>query len=59
MADIHRNRSGNGEGDRIRDQVGKGKTLEQVKAAGLTKDYDGRYGSPDNFIEAAYKSLKK
>ena len=45
--------------DRIRDQIGKGKTLEQVKAAGLTKDYDGRYGSPDNFVEAAYKSLKK
>jgi cyclase len=45
--------------DRIRDQIGKGKTLEQVKAAGLTKDYDGRYGSPDSFIEAAYKSLKK
>jgi cyclase len=45
--------------DRIRDQIRKGKTLEEVKAAGLTKDYDGRYGSPDSFIEAAYKSLKK
>jgi cyclase len=43
--------------DRIQDQIKKGKTLEQVKAAGLTKDYDGRYGSPDRFIEAAYKSL--
>jgi cyclase len=45
--------------DRIRDQIAKGRTLEEVKAAGLTKDYDGRYGSPDSFIEAAYKSLKK
>jgi cyclase len=45
--------------DRIRDQIRKGKSLEDVKAAGLTKDYDGRYGSPDSFIEAAYKSLKK
>jgi cyclase len=45
--------------DRIRDQIGKGKTLDQVKAAGLTKDYDGRYGSPESFIEAAYRSLKK
>jgi glyoxylase-like metal-dependent hydrolase (beta-lactamase superfamily II) len=45
--------------DRIRDQIRKGKSLEEVKAAGLTKDYDGRYGSPDSFVEAAYKSLKK
>jgi cyclase len=45
--------------DRIQDQIKKGKTLEQVKDAGLTRDYDGRYGSPNAFIEAAYKSLKK
>jgi glyoxylase-like metal-dependent hydrolase (beta-lactamase superfamily II) len=45
--------------DRIRDQIRKGKSLEEVKGAGLTKDYDGRYGSPDSLIEAAYKSLKK
>jgi cyclase len=45
--------------DRIRDQIRKGKSLEEVKAAALTRDYDGRYGSPDSFIEAAYKSLKK
>jgi glyoxylase-like metal-dependent hydrolase (beta-lactamase superfamily II) len=45
--------------DRIRDQIRKGKSLEEVQAAGLTKDYDGRYGSPNSFIEAAYKSLKK
>lgn len=49
--------------DRIADQVQKGKTLEQVKAAKLTLDYDGIYGAdtgpwtPDMFIEAIYKDL--
>jgi hypothetical protein len=38
-------------------------TLEQVKTAGLTKDYDGRYGAKsgfgtaDRFVEAIYRSL--
>jgi cyclase len=45
--------------DRVQDQIKRGKTLEQVKAASLTKDYDGRYGSPDRFLEAAYQSLHK
>jgi cyclase len=45
--------------DRVQDQIKKGKTLEQVKTAGLTKDYDGRYGSPDRFLEAVYKSLSQ
>jgi glyoxylase-like metal-dependent hydrolase (beta-lactamase superfamily II) len=45
--------------DRVQDMVKKGATLEQVKAARLTRDYDTRYGSPDAFVEAAYKSLKK
>src|SRR6185436_1003188 len=31
--------------DRIQDAIMKGKTLQQVQAAGLTKDYDGRYGA--------------
>ena len=49
--------------DRIADAVRKGKTLEQVKAAKLTLDYDGRYGATtgpwttDMFVEAAYKTL--
>jgi cyclase len=49
--------------DRIQDLINKGKTLEQVKAAKPTFDYDGRYGSSsgfwttDKFVEAAYKSL--
>ncbi len=51
--------------DRIQDLINKGKTLEQVKAAKPTADYDGRYGgapsggfwTTDKFVEAAYKSL--
>jgi cyclase len=43
--------------DRIQDQIKKGRTLDQIKGAGLTKDYDGRYGNPDRFLESAYKSL--
>jgi glyoxylase-like metal-dependent hydrolase (beta-lactamase superfamily II) len=44
--------------DRIQAAVGKGQTLEQVKAAGLTRDYDPLYGPSDQFVEAAYRSLK-
>jgi len=49
--------------DRILDAVKKGRTLQQVQTAGLTKDYDGRYGATTGpwttamFIEAAYTSL--
>jgi cyclase len=49
--------------DRFQDAVKKGMTLEQVKAARLVRDYEGRYGATqgfwttDAFIEAAYKSL--
>ena len=51
--------------DRVQAAIKKGMTLEQVKAAGYTKDYDPRWGSKtgpwttDMFIEAVYKSLKK
>jgi cyclase len=50
--------------DRIQDMVNKGMTLEQVKAAKPTRDYDARYGrspnwTPDMFVEAVYKSLSK
>ncbi len=50
--------------DRIQDMVGKGMTIEQVKAAKPTLDYDPLYGSTtgfwttDKFVEAVYKSLK-
>jgi len=49
--------------DRVQDMVKKGLTLDQVKAARPTRDYDPRYGSTtgtwttDMFVEAAYKSL--
>ncbi len=48
--------------DRVQDLVRKGRTLEQVKAARPTSDYDAEYknpGSPapDAFVEAVYRSL--
>jgi glyoxylase-like metal-dependent hydrolase (beta-lactamase superfamily II) len=49
--------------DRIRDMIKKGMSLEQVKAARPTRDYDPLYGATtgpwttDMFVEAAYKSL--
>ena len=49
--------------DRIQDMIKKGMSLEQVKAAKPTRDYDPLYGSTtgpwttDMFVEAAYKSL--
>jgi hypothetical protein len=49
--------------DRIADLVSKKRTLEQVKAARPTLDYDGRWGSDtgpwttDMFIEAIYRDL--
>jgi glyoxylase-like metal-dependent hydrolase (beta-lactamase superfamily II) len=49
--------------DRIQDLINRGKTLEQVKAARPTRDYDPRYGSnsgfwtTDKFVSAVYQSL--
>jgi cyclase len=49
--------------DRVRAMVAKGLTLDQVKAAKPTADYEPRYGATsgpwttDQFIEAAYVSL--
>jgi len=51
--------------DRIQDMIHRGMTLEQVKAARPTLDYDARYGkqkgawTTDMFIEAAYRSLSQ
>jgi glyoxylase-like metal-dependent hydrolase (beta-lactamase superfamily II) len=51
--------------DRIQDMIRKGMTLEQIKKARPTRDYDARYGSntgnwtTDMFVEAAYRSLTK
>ncbi len=43
--------------DRVQASIKKGLTLEQVRAAGLTADYDARYGRSDAFVEAVFKSL--
>ena len=43
--------------DRIQDMIKRGMTLDQVKAAQPTLDYDTRYGSPTAFIEAVYRDL--
>lgn len=51
--------------DRIRAAIKKGMTLDQVKAANLTLDYDYRYGAKtgpgttSQFVESVYKSLTK
>ena len=49
--------------DRVRDAINRKMSLEQVKAARLVRDYEGRFGASqgtwttDAFIEAAYRSL--
>jgi hypothetical protein len=51
--------------DRIQALIKKDMTLDQVKAAQPTLDYDGIYGAPSGpwttgmFIEAVYKSLSR
>ena len=49
--------------DRVADLIAKGKTLEEVKAARPTRDYDRRYSTSewtgDMLTEAVYKSLKE
>ncbi len=44
--------------DRIQDMVKRGMTIEQVKAARPTLDYDARYGASDRFVEAVFSSLR-
>jgi cyclase len=49
--------------DRVQYMIDKGKSLDEIKAAKLTADYDPDYAvneigyTPDMFIEAVYKSL--
>jgi hypothetical protein len=45
--------------DRIQDMVKRGMTLDQVKAAQPTLDYDARYGNPTALIEALYSGLSQ
>ena len=50
--------------DRAQALIKQGRTLEQVKAAKITADYDPRWGvnnerwSTDRFVEAVYKTLQ-
>ncbi len=48
--------------DRVQNLLHQGKTLDEVKAARLSRDYDRRYSTTawtgDMFIEAVYRSLK-
>ena len=42
----------------------KGMTLDQIKAARPTRDYDGRFGknpawTPNQFVEAIYRTLDR
>jgi len=43
--------------------IKRGMTLDQVKAAGITADFDPVYGrnpgSSERFVEAAYRSLSQ
>jgi glyoxylase-like metal-dependent hydrolase (beta-lactamase superfamily II) len=49
--------------DRIQDGIKRGLTLDQIKAARPTRDYDARYGhdtgpwTTNMFVEASYRSL--
>jgi glyoxylase-like metal-dependent hydrolase (beta-lactamase superfamily II) len=51
--------------DRVKDSIGKGMTLAQVKASRPTLDFDPRFGSTtgpwttDMFVDAVYKSLQE
>jgi len=51
--------------DRVQAMIASGSTLDQVKAARVTADYDTRYGAStgpwttDMFVEAVYKSLQQ
>jgi glyoxylase-like metal-dependent hydrolase (beta-lactamase superfamily II) len=49
--------------DKVRAEMQKGRTLEQLKTAGLTADYDAKWGrgfiQPAMFVELVYRSLNQ
>jgi hypothetical protein len=50
--------------DRVRALVKRGMTLDQIKAARPTRDYDGRWGknpasTPNMLVEAIHKTLDR
>ena len=48
--------------DRVQAEIGRGRSVEQAKGAGLTNDYDARWGrgfiQPAVFVELVYRSLR-
>ena len=50
--------------DRVQSSIDDGQTLEQIQAAGLTKEYDERWdsgrriGSAKALLESAYMDMK-
>ena len=52
-------------GDRVRDLMKQGLTLEQIKAASPARGYTRRYGSDtgswttNDFVEAVYRSMNE
>lgn len=50
--------------DRVQEMTRKGWSLQQVRSARPTSDYDGRYGATsgswttDMFVEAVYRTLE-
>ncbi len=51
--------------DRVQNAIKKGWSIDQVKTAGLTKDYDPRwsskqgFGTAENFVASIYRSLSE
>jgi hypothetical protein len=49
--------------DRVQDMIKAGKTLDQIKAAKPTLEYDGLYSTPaytgNMFIDAVYQDLSR
>ena len=45
--------------DRVQDLIEQGLSLQQVKAAKPTQDFDGIYGPAGKFIEAVYEDLTR
>jgi hypothetical protein len=45
--------------DRVKAMVDKGMTLEQVKAARPTFEYDPEYGASEAFVEAVVRGVQE
>ena len=45
--------------DIVQDQIQRGMTLEQIKAAAPAKGYESQYGSADALVTAVYRGLTK